>query len=204
VKSGEYYTLKEHSTAKIKVKGSKFIGNAFSVNSEDEAKANISLIVKQYYDASHNPYAFKLGSGDNIYKRTGDDGEPAGTAGKPILDAIEKFNLTNTLVIVSRYFGGIKLGKGGLSRAFRECAGLTLQASSIKKEILTKKIKIIFAPELTGAVSKVIAENEAKILQTDYKESSIFVISVQENNLLGLTNSLTDETGGKYKIEDIR
>ncbi|RKY86388.1 YigZ family protein, partial [candidate division KSB1 bacterium] len=128
---GEYFTIEKGSSVKTKVKGSIFIGNAFPVENKEDAVNKIKIVSKKYYDATHNPFAFKIETGDIRYS---DDREPPGTAGKPILGVIEKFDLTNILIVISRYFGGIKLGKGGLSRAYKDCAEKTIQSTTIIKK----------------------------------------------------------------------
>jgi len=111
-------------------KKSKFIASAFPIETSSEALLKIDKVRKQYSDANHNCFAYVLGLEKNIYKFS-DDGEPAGTAGKPILQTILNFNITNVLVVVSRYFGGIKLGASGLVRAYSKAAKLVLEKAKI-------------------------------------------------------------------------
>ena len=123
-----YYTVRRKSTAEISIKHSKFIAFCASVSDPDEADLFVKSIKKEYSDATHAPYAYLLGErGDK--SRASDDGEPSGTSGAPILDAIKGEGLTDTVVVVVRYFGGIKLGTGGLTRAYGDSALAALRAA---------------------------------------------------------------------------
>ena len=120
----EYITFKENSTVQEEIKKSKFICHVKRVSSEEEARDFINTIKKEHYKATHNCSAFIIGEHSDI-KRTSDDGEPSGTAGVPMLGVLENHHITNSCVVVTRYFGGIKLGAGGLIRAY---AGSVAQA----------------------------------------------------------------------------
>ena len=124
-----FKTIKENNSAEIVEKKSKFIGNIFYIESEEEADTIIKNIKKKYHDARHNCYAYKINK-DNI-SRFSDDGEPSGTAGAPMLAIIEGKGLSNVLVIVTRYFGGILLGTGGLVRAYSDCTSKVIDESEI-------------------------------------------------------------------------
>ena len=125
-------------------KKSKFISNIIYVNSIHEAEEKLKQIKKKYYDAKHNCYAYRIMEGENILERSSDDGEPSGTAGKPILDVLTKHNLNFVLAIVVRYFGGIKLGAGGLIRAYSKCISSCLNNTELTKLIPGKNIDIYF------------------------------------------------------------
>ncbi|MCU0372777.1 MAG: YigZ family protein, partial [Ignavibacteria bacterium] len=131
-----FLTITNRFTSEIKIRKSGFIANAFPACSVDEANSVLEIIRKEYYDACHNPFAYVL-SDSNVF-RYYDDGEPSGSSGKPIYDAINKHDLKNVIVIVTRYFGGIKLGVGGLKRAYFEAASDCLD-KSLKKEIVLKR-----------------------------------------------------------------
>ncbi len=150
------------STGIYKEKGSKFLSFAFPVSDTDEIKSILDNFRKEYYDARHVCYAYMLGEERTDF-RANDDGEPSGTAGRPILGQINSFELTNILIIVVRYFGGILLGTGGLVTAYKEAAADAIQNG----EIIEKKIKlpltIQFSYELMSEVSRVINEYDLKI-----------------------------------------
>ena len=118
---GNFKTIvEEHVSAEIVEKKSKFIANLFFVDSVESAEDKIKMVKKKYYDAKHNCFAFVVSQNNELAKRSSDDGEPSGTAGTPMLEILEKNNLANVLIVVTRYFGGILLGTGGLVRAYSE------------------------------------------------------------------------------------
>ncbi|MFQ5771632.1 MAG: IMPACT family protein, partial [bacterium] len=127
----EYYSIISETTAELTIKRSKFIAHASPTSATQSADKYIAAISKQFQDAKHNCFAYKIGTGDAASFRFSDAGEPSGTAGRPILRAIENRNLTNVVVVVSRYFGGIKLGAGGLSRAYHSAALTVLDKANI-------------------------------------------------------------------------
>lgn len=135
-----FITIGEESTCEFEEKKSVFIASAFVVQSAEDAENAVLKIKKMYPDATHHCYAYALKSGS--YRRFNDDGEPSGTAGMPILNVIERLSLSNTLVVVTRYFGGIKLGAGGLVRAYSTAAA----------QVLTKAGKSVYVKGSTGTV----------------------------------------------------
>ena len=118
----EFYTIRQNAMIELVEKKSRFIANIFYVENKDECEEIIKQMKKRYYDAKHNCFAFSIFDGKNVLQKCSDDGEPSGTAGEPILNAIQKNNLNNVLIIVTRYFGGILLGAGGLIRAYSNSA----------------------------------------------------------------------------------
>lgn len=184
-----YLTIESQSEGLFKDKGSKFIAFAFPVNNEDEIKQNLENIRKKYYDARHHCYAYRLGLEGNIY-RTNDDGEPSNTAGKPIYGQILSHNLTNILIIVIRYFGGILLGTGGLINAYKTAAAEALSNAKIIEKTEDKSIKIIFDYTITNDVMKIISDENAKQISSTYNEKCELVISVRRNNFNHLIEKL--------------
>ena len=157
-----FKTIKQTSDGLYKEKGSKFLSFAFPVNDVDEVKTRLEELRKQYYDARHYCYAYILGkTGDAI--RANDDGEPGHSAGDPILGQIKSRELTNTLVVVVRYFGGTKLGVSGLINAYKTAASEALDSNSIIKVPILKSIKIRFEYPLLNSVMKLIKDEELKI-----------------------------------------
>ena len=132
----EFYTIKDNISTDITEKKSKFIANLFYVSSQDEAEEIIKIIRKKYHDARHNCIAYRVISNDSIIEKFSDDGEPSGTAGAPMLDILRSNKLCNVLIIVTRYFGGVLLGTGGLVRAYSE---VTLNSIQMSKKILMAK-----------------------------------------------------------------
>lgn len=160
-----FLTIKEESVKEIIVERSRFIANSFLAEDEETAIKKLSLIKKSYYGVSHNCYAFVLSPSSNITRHC-DDKEPSKTAGYPILEAIKSKKLFNTLVIVTRYFGGIKLGMGGLSRAYHDAATLVLDGSNVTKytycaavNIKTEYCYIAAVKRLTETYAEICEEN---------------------------------------------
>ena len=136
LKQDEYLTIVKSSEGLYKEKGSKFIALAFPVKTEEELKAIQLRLRKEYHDARHHCYAYRIGTSNMVY-RTNDDGEPSGTAGKPIYGQIQSFQLTNILVVVIRYFGGTKLGVPGLIRAYKTATQDVFQNADIKLKTIS-------------------------------------------------------------------
>ena len=142
-----YKTIKENVSAELVEKKSKFIANLFYIESREEAEDIIKMQKKKYYDARHNCYAFRVLGEDGIIEKSSDDGEPSGTAGAPMLNILSKMEITNVLVIVTRYFGGILLGTGGLVKAYSNSTKLALEKAEISmlEEGFVYKIEIKYS-----------------------------------------------------------
>jgi uncharacterized YigZ family protein len=159
----------------MKEKGSKFLSFAFPVENEEEANNNLKNLKKKFYDASHHCYAYKL---LNTYKYS-DDGEPSGTAGIRILNAIEHFDLFNILLVVVRYFGGIKLGVGGLGKAYYDSSINVLTGIDIKQKFLFEKISFELPLQSAQTVYKIFNNSERKILNSTFSDSAKFECAVK-------------------------
>ena len=182
----EYRTIKEDGQVQEEIKKSRFICHAKRVYSEEEARDFITAIKKEHYKATHNCSAFIVGERSEI-KRTSDDGEPSGTAGIPMLGVLENHNLTNVCVVVTRYFGGIKLGAGGLIRAYAGSVALAV-----------KEIGIIEIKEQAGI--------QIHMTYAQYQEYGNFL---KEHNLIELETNFTDQVDtmifvDKEKKDDIK
>jgi len=197
-----YYTIRREVSSDIKVKGSKFIGYIKSVNTLEQAEKYIDFISSQNYNATHNCTAYKVGRGDKAVYRYNDDGEPSGTGGKPILDVIEAQKLTNIVAVVTRYFGGTKLGTGGLSRAYRHCAEKTINNADKRELYPTKILLINFPYELTGIVMELIEKFTCKIISTKYDTATVLKLKVKQKQSDEFKNFLVDKTGGKVTIKE--
>ena len=167
ITSDTYKALTAAGEAIYTEKRSKFYAFALPVKDEEEVKKLLTEYKKKYYDARHACYAYALGvEGDQT--RANDDGEPSGTAGRPILGQIRSFNTTNTLVIVIRYFGGVKLGTGGLCVAYKTAAAEALSNATIEEKIITKVIKMEVPYSDADTAMRFIREEGAEIIQRDY------------------------------------
>jgi len=193
-----YITLSKHSTLELKIQRSKFIANAFSVNTADESNTFLNEIKKEYFDARHHPYAYVLFDKDNF--RYNDDGEPSGSSGKPIYDAINKHNLKNTIVIVTRYFGGIKLGVGGLKRAYFEAADECLKISDKRQVIIVERITIQFNYSYMSAVMKYLESNNICIIENNSLDKVNLVCEVRTSLINKFSSELFEITNGSILI----
>ena len=166
----------------FKEKSSKFLGYAFPVTSEEEIKAHLEEVKKAHFSARHWCYAWQLGHGTNQRYRANDDGEPNNTAGIPIYGQIQSFELTNILVIVVRYFGGIKLGVGGLVQAYRTTAQLTLQEAEIEEKLITEELRIRFEYPLMNKVMRVVKEQNLNITQQLLTENCELHLAIRQSD----------------------
>lgn len=164
-----------------KEKNSKFFGYAFPVTTEDEIKIHLEQLRKQHYGAVHFCYAFQLGT-DTLYYRANDDGEPSNTAGMPIYGQIQSFGLTNIVVVVVRFFGGIKLGVGGLISAYRTAAQMVLQEAEIVEKTIDIYYKVAFDYKNMNKVMRIIKENNLAIVSQNMNESCEMVIATRKKN----------------------
>ncbi len=162
-----YKTIRTFSEGLYKEKGSKFLSFAHPIESVSEVKPILEQYRKTYYDARHVCFAYALGP-DASETRSNDDGEPSGTAGRPILGQIQSFGLTNVLVVVIRYFGGILLGTGGLVVAYKASAADALQAAEILEKTVDVEFSIHFEFPFMNDVMKLVKNLDAHILSQDY------------------------------------
>ncbi len=158
-----YLTVARLSEGLYKEKMSKFISFAVPVSTLDEAKEAIARYQKEYYDARHVCWAYMLGAARTEY-RVNDNGEPSGTAGKPILGQINSFGLTNVLIVVVRYFGGIKLGTSGLIEAYRAAAAEAIRANEIIECLVEDDVRIFFEYPFMNDVMRIVKEENATII----------------------------------------
>lgn len=195
-----YHTLMNPISNEIKVKGSRFIGHAGPVQNQEEAVSFLNRMIKAYHDASHHCYAYRLGIGSQSLFRYSDAGEPTGTAGKPILKTIDGRSLCNVICVVVRYFGGTKLGTGGLSRAYASCANQTLEMGVIQTCFLTRRFQIKFDYNDTGPVMTVISNFQGEIVESHYGSQTELVVQVRQSKASDFQRHLMDETRGKIQI----
>lgn len=163
----EFKTILTGGQSLYKDKGSKFLGFAFHVKDEEEVKSRLNELRKEYYDARHHCYAYVLGS-DRKNLRANDDGEPNHSAGDPILGQIHSRELTNTLIVVIRYFGGTKLGVGGLINAYKIAAEESLKSSTIVTEIVKQSIDLKYSYDVTNEVMRLVNELNIDIVDQEF------------------------------------
>ena len=177
-----YRTIDVKSEYLLKEKQSKFYGYAFPISDIESVKSSIDSLKKMHHSARHFCYAYQIGVQDLVF-RVNDDGEPRNSAGTPIYGQIQSFELTNILIVVVRYFGGTKLGIGGLVSAYKECAKLTIESNTIIIKEITIKVQIKFDYLLMNKVMRVIKENNLKILNQQMDTSCVFeLLTTKQNN----------------------
>jgi len=185
-----FLTISSPSEGLYKEKGSKFIALAFPVESVDEVKDSLEGLRKEYYDARHHCYAYVLGhAGDEV--RANDDGEPNHSAGDPILGQIKSKNLTNTLVVVIRFFGGTKLGVSGLITAYKTAAAEALDANQIIQKDITENITLRFPYDEMNEVMKLVKDLDLKIKRQDYDSLCIMNLEVIISQMGNLKEKVT-------------
>ncbi|AXT50132.1 YigZ family protein [Aquimarina sp. BL5] len=180
----------------FKDKNSKFFGYSFPITSEEEVKPIIDLLKKQHHAARHWCYAWQLGT-ENIRYRSNDDGEPSNSAGQPIYGQIQSYETTNILIIVVRYFGGVKLGVGGLINAYRTAAQLSLEASNILEKTINIKFCITFEYKNMNKVMRIIKERQLKITDQKLELDCKLFISVRKT----IADEINDLFSTLYEID---
>ena len=163
------YRLKEEHVEELEIKKSRFLCYLFPVTSEEDAKTIITTIKKMHPNATHHCYAFIIGEHNEI-QRSNDDGEPAGTAGVPMLECLSKQQMQDTLAITVRYFGGIKLGAGGLIRAYSKSVANALLQATFTKRLQMKKYSLTFPYDLIGKLDYYFRQQAIEVLTKEYQE----------------------------------
>ncbi len=192
--SDTFRTIASSSEGSYKEKGSKFLSFAFPVKNVDEINQILAQYRKQYYDARHICYAYMLGNAKNEW-RANDDREPSGTAGRPILGQINSFELTNVLVIVVRYFGGILLGTGGLITAYKEASMDALEQANIVEQTIDEVFTVGFDYLLMNEVMRVIKEINPLVLDQSFDNMCSMKLSIRQSDAEKLKSKLGNIIG---------
>lgn len=177
-----FRTIIKSSEGLYKEKMSKFLSFAEPCTSAEEAKEIVAMYKKEYYDARHVCWAYMIGH-QRLEFRSNDDGEPSGTAGKPILGQINSFNLTDLVVIVVRYFGGIKLGTSGLIEAYRTATAEALSAADIVEKLIEDTLEVYFEYPLMGEAMRIVKEEGAKVLVQDFTIDCRLKLSLRKSRM---------------------
>lgn len=194
-----YFTIKNEVSSEFEEKKSKFIGHAKRVYTDEEARAFIDKIKEEHKEATHNVYAYIIGENMGI-QRYSDDGEPQGTAGVPVLDVIKKNNVTDVAVVVTRYFGGILLGKGGLVRAYSKGAAEALKEGEIVEKVLGCALYITIEYDLLGKAQYICAQNMWHIEDTEYTDKVKIIILCTLEDAEVIKKEITQITSGKCEF----
>lgn len=178
----DFYKTISQPTEEVlyKEKNSKFFGYAFPIKKEEEVKELLDQIKKVHYNARHWCYAFQLGT-DPVYYRANDDGEPSNTAGAPIYGQIQSFDVTDILIVVVRYFGGVKLGVGGLITAYRAAAQMAMEEADIIECTIDKKFKVRFEYKDMNNVMRVIKERNLQLVQQKLEMTCEIELSIRKS-----------------------
>ncbi|MDK2564704.1 YigZ family protein [Romboutsia sedimentorum] len=195
-----YKTLHEFGMDEITIEKSTFIGYAKPIKSEEEAIEFINEIKKKHKDARHNVWSYTVGKNMNI-QRYSDDGEPQGTAGIPTLEVIKKEDLRDVVIVVTRYFGGIKLGAGGLVRAYTKGAKIGIEAGQVIQKVLYREVSIKIDYTQLGKVQNEIMNMGYFIKDTIYEENVEIVVYSRSNEVENIMTKITDITSATADIQ---
>ena len=196
-----YKTIAAPSEGLFKDKGSKFISYAFPVCSEEEIREIIQILKKDHHSARHHCYAWRLGH-EKLHFRANDDGEPSNSAGKPILGQIQNSELTNILIVVVRYFGGILLGVGGLINAYRNAAQDALVQAEIVERIVEKRLLVEFGYGVMNDVMKIFKDEKLPQIDPRFDLNCTITTMVRLNDLIRVEASLKKVEGLKISCPD--
>lgn len=196
-----YFTVKKEGTDQIIIQKSRFIGYVKRVETEEEAHSFIQEIKKKHHDATHNCSAYIIGEHDQIQKAN-DDGEPSGTAGVPMLEVLKKQKLKDTAVVVTRYFGGIKLGAGGLIRAYGSTTSQALQTTGIVKRQLMQGFSVTVDYTLLGKLENVLRTSDHILESINYLEKVEFIVYVKTGSEQDFRNWIVDLTSDQAMITE--
>lgn len=189
--SDTYRTVSQKSESLYKVKGSKHFGYLYPVSSEEDVKDVLDALRKEHHAARHHCYAYRLGAKADLF-RANDDGEPANSAGKPILGQLVSVDLTDALIVVVRYFGGTKLGVGGLIDAYRTAAKEAIEANEIIEQHVTESVTVEFTYEDMGAVMKVLKDFNLEMAAHSFEVNCTLRVEVRQSLTQQLIQALED------------
>lgn len=194
-----YITIKENGVHEIEIKKSRFITKLARINSEEEAKEIIQATKKEHWKATHNCTAYVLGHHHEI-QRSSDDGEPSGTAGVPMLEVLKKREVINTLAIVTRYFGGIKLGAGGLIRAYSGAVAESLNAIGLVKGTLQQELFITIDYPNHNVLEHFLRQENISVAETNFTDKVMVTVMIKEKLLETFEKQLTNLLSGQLQV----
>lgn len=200
----EYPSIEPGPEVEIKVKGSRFLGQAFRVESAEAAETALQTIRRTYHDATHHCSAYRLGPPEQLLERSDDDGEPSGTAGAPILGALQSGRTFDALVVVTRYFGGTKLGTGGLVRAYAASASAALEAAPDRRVWREARVVVQVEYNDMGAVETSLARHAEWLrgVDRDYSGTPTFILRVRPSRIEALLDEVTESTAGRARFQN--
>lgn len=200
---GSYKTIFEYGEAEDIINKSRFIGYAKPVESEDEAVAFVEEIKKKHKDATHNVPVYLVGEKFQV-QRYSDDGEPSGTAGVPVLSMLKNEGITNIAVVITRYFGGVKLGTGGLVRAYTHAAKIAVDAARVVDKKVYQEIHVHLDYTLHGKFQNFLMNNEVYLIKdTVYLDNVNTIVYIEPDHLEDFKAKIVDMTNGKVQIDEM-
>ncbi len=201
--SDSFRVAARYCRSEIKIKRSRFIATIQPTANVDEAKDIIQAVSKEFHDATHNCFAYRIGLGSDQVFKGSDDGEPSGTAGRPILEALDKFELVDSCIVVTRYFGGIKLGTGGLSRAYRDAALDVIDKAGFETRYQKSRVKLVFHLRFTNTVLRTLSSEVCDIVDSKYTDAGTIICDIRRSSVEKIKQTLVSATNGRIEIEDI-
>jgi uncharacterized YigZ family protein len=199
-----YKTIEAPVRTKIAVGACRFYASLLSCSEESDARSFLSTVKEELPGATHHAYAYRLGMGDNLLARSDDDGEPAGTAGPPMQGVLEKADITNVIVVGTRYFGGVKLGIGGLVRAYRSCAEAGVDAARICTREFKSRLRIRVPYDYLGGAIREVETAGGEILRFNYGQEVLLEIEVPMRNVQDLPGRIAAASRGEAEISDMQ
>lgn len=193
-----YNTIAERVRVESKVRNSRFIGTALPIASRDQAALELAAIRKEFWDATHNCYAWRLAP-EGLEYRFSDDGEPSGSAGKPILFVLGQRGLVDVLVVVTRYYGGTKLGVGGLARAYGDTAAQVLDAASVHEVHASVRLRV-FTPYEEMAVVRALVADYAEKFEEEFRDMVHYIVDIRELLVDEFRARVTDVSQGRAGV----
>ncbi len=196
-----YLTLAQPASAEVKVQRSRFIAVATPAADEIEAQRIIAELAGRYHDSRHICHGWRLGTPPLLTENRNDDGEPSGTAGEPILVEIRKRELTQLVVVVMRYFGGIKLGTGGLARAYGQAAAAALAAAPERTVLQGREFQLEFPYAKQKTISHLLARHDGRVVREDYGADVVWTIWLPHSRWASFAAALTETTAGAVRLD---
>ena len=194
-----YLTISAPAECNMRERSSKFLSYAYPVTSEEQIKEYLEALSKQYYDATHHCYAWRLGAHGEHF-RANDDGEPSGTAGKPILGQLLSKDITDCLVVVVRYFGGTKLGVSGLIQAYREAAADVLEVADVVERTVDTVLRIDFSYMVMNDVMRIIKEESPRVVEQTFDNLCTMTLAVRQSKAQMLLGKLSKVSGATIEV----
>jgi uncharacterized YigZ family protein len=195
-----FKTIAKRCRSEFKIKRSRFIATVDHAGNVDKANDIVAEISREFHDATHNCFAYRLGMGPSAQFKYSDNGEPSGTAGRPILESVDKFGLTDTALVVTRYYGGVKLGTGGLGRAYRDAAVQVLEEAGAVTRYVKTRLRLTFPLKFTTPVLRTISVDGCWIVDSSYSSAGNITVDVRNSMRESIEATLVSVTSGRIRI----